>query len=52
MVAKENLDLLKELGVVKLSLGYVTICDERKRNKVRNEYILIAIAYIQLLICL
>ena len=36
MVAKENLDLLKESGVVKLTFGYVTICDERKRNEVRN----------------
>ena len=52
MVAKENLDLLKELGVIKLTFGYVTICDERKRNEVRNEYILITIAYIQLLIYL
>ena len=39
MVAKENLDLLKELGVIKLTFGYVTICDERKKNEVRNEYL-------------
>ena len=46
VVAKDNLDLLKELGVIKLTFGYITICDEHKRNEVRDKYILITIDFI------
>ena len=37
MVAKNNLDLLKEMGVIKLTIGYHIIFDKCKRNEVRIE---------------
>ena len=37
MVAKSNLDLLKEMGVIKLTIGYHIILDKCKRNEVRIE---------------
>ena len=37
MVAKSNLDLLKEMGVIKLTIGYHIIFDKCKRNEVRIE---------------
>ena len=37
MTAKENLDLLKQLGVIKLTIGYHTIYDKCQRDKVRDE---------------
>ena len=38
MTAKDNLDLLKQLGVIKLTIGYCTIYDKRQRDKVRDEW--------------
>ena len=38
MTAKENLDLLKQLGVIKLTIGYHTIYNKHQRDKVRDEY--------------
>ena len=35
--AKENLDILKEMRVKKLTLGYCTIYDKHQRDKVRDE---------------
>ena len=35
--AKENLDILKEMGMIKLTLGYYTIYDKCQRDKVRDE---------------
>ena len=40
MVAKSNLDLLKEMGVIKLTIGYHIIFDKCKRNEVRIELFL------------
>ena len=40
MVAKSNLDLLKEMGVIKLTIGYHIIFDKSKRNEVRIELFL------------
>ena len=37
MTAKENLDLLKQMGVIKLTIGYHTIYDKCQRDKVRDE---------------
>ena len=37
MVAKSNLDLLKEMGVIKLTIGYHIIFDKCKKNEVRIE---------------
>ena len=37
MTAKENLDLLKQLSVIKLTIGYHTIYDKCQRDKVRDE---------------
>ena len=37
MTAKEHLDLLKQLGVIKLTIGYHTIYDKCQRDKVRDE---------------
>ena len=37
MTAKDNLELLKQLGVIKLTIGYHTIYDKRQRDKVRDE---------------
>ena len=34
--AKENLDLLKKIGVIKLIIGYHTIYDKRKSDEVRH----------------
>ena len=34
--AKENLDLLKKMGVIKLIIGYHTIYDKRKSDEVRD----------------
>ena len=36
MTAKENLDLLKQLGVIKVTIGYSIIYDEHQKDKVRN----------------
>ena len=36
-VAKSNLDLLKEMGVIKLTIGYHIIFDKCKRSEVRIE---------------
>ena len=36
-VAKRNLNVLKENGVIKLTFGYHTIYDKRQRDKVRDE---------------
>ena len=38
MTAKDNLDLLKQLGVIKLTIGYCTIFDKRQRDKVRDKW--------------
>ena len=32
--AQSNLDLLKEMGVIKLTVGYCTVWDARKRYEV------------------
>ena len=37
VTVKENLDILKEMGMIKLTLGYCTIYDKCQRNKVRDE---------------
>ena len=37
ITAEENLDTLKEMGLIKLTLGYYTIYDKRQRDKVRDE---------------
>ena len=37
MTAKENLDSLMQLGVIKLTIGYCTIYDKHQRDKVRDE---------------
>ena len=36
MSAKENLDLLKKMGVIKLTIGYHTIYDKSKSDEVRD----------------
>ena len=38
MTAKDNLDLLKQLGVIKLTIGYCTIYDKHQRDKVRDKW--------------
>ena len=38
MEAEKNLDLLKKMGLIKLTIGYCTVWDGRTRDKVRNEY--------------
>ena len=37
VTANENLDLLKEMGLLKLTIGYHTIYDKCQRDKVREE---------------
>ena len=37
MTAKENLDFLKQLSVIKLTIGYHTIYDKYQKDKVRDE---------------
>ena len=37
ITAEENLELLKQLGVIKLTIGYCTIYDKRQRDKARDE---------------
>ena len=37
VTAKENLGLLKEMGLSKLTIGYHTIYDKHQRDKVRDE---------------
>ena len=37
VTAKKNLDLLKEMGLIQLTIGYRTIFDKRQRDKVRDE---------------
>ena len=37
ITAEENLDILKEMRVKKLTLGYCTIYDKHQRDKVRDE---------------
>ena len=37
ITAKENLESLKQLGVIKLTIGYHTIYDKCQRDKVRDE---------------
>ena len=37
ITAEENLDALKEMGLIKLILGYHIIYDKRQRDKVRDE---------------
>ena len=37
VTAKENLGLLKEMGLLKLTLGYDNIYDKHQRDKVRDE---------------
>ena len=37
VTAKENLWLLKEMGLTKLTIGYHTIYDKHQRDKVRDE---------------
>ena len=37
MTANENLDLLKEMGLLKLTIGYDIIYDKHQRDKVRDE---------------
>ena len=37
ITAEENLDILKEVGVKKLTLDYCTIYDKRQRDKVRHD---------------
>ena len=43
IVAKSNLDLLKEMGVIKLTIGYHIIYDKYKDDKVRNNHLKIII---------
>ena len=37
VTAEENIILLKELGLVKLTIGYHTIYDKHQRDKVRDQ---------------
>ena len=37
MIANENFDLLKEMGLLKLTIGYDIIYDKYQRDKVRDE---------------
>ena len=37
ITTEENLDVLKEMGMIKLTLSYYTIYDKRQRDKVRDE---------------
>ena len=37
VTSKENLDVLKEMGLIKLTLSYCTIYDKHQRDKVRDE---------------
>ena len=37
VTGNENLDLLKEMGLIQLTIGYRTIFDKRQRDKVRDE---------------
>ena len=37
MIVKKNLSLLKELRIIKLTIGYRTIFDKRQRDQVRDE---------------
>ena len=37
VTAKENLGLLKEMGLLKLTIGYYNIYDKHQRDKVRDE---------------
>ena len=37
ITAEENLDILKEMGLLKLTLGYHIIYDKHQRDKVRDE---------------
>ena len=37
VIAKENLSLLKEMRLIKLTIGYFTIYDKHRRDKVRDE---------------
>ena len=37
VTAKENLGLLKEMGLLKLTIGYYIIYDKHQRDKVRDE---------------
>ena len=37
MSAKDSLYLLKEMGVIKLIIGYHVLLDRHKENEVRNE---------------
>ena len=43
IVAKSNLDLLKEMGVIKLTIGYHIIFDKYKEDKVRSNHLKIII---------
>ena len=45
MVVKSKLDLLKEMGVIKLTIGYHIIFDKYKEDKVRNNHFKIIINY-------
>ena len=38
VTANENLDLLKEMGLLKLTIGYDIIYDKHQRDKVRDVY--------------
>ena len=37
ITAEENVDILREMGMTKLTLGYYTIYDKHQRDKVRDE---------------
>ena len=37
MTAEENFNLLKEMGVIKLTISYHIIYDKRKRDEVKNK---------------
>ena len=37
MKAEKNLELLRGIGLIKLSIGYCTVWDERTRDKVRDD---------------
>ena len=37
MKAEKNLDILRGIGLIKLSIGYCTVWNERTRDKVRDE---------------
>ena len=41
--AEENLDLIKEMGVIQLKIGYHTIFDKQKKEEVYNDCMLIKI---------